>query len=78
VNRFIVDRIAGLRVGWDKHLLIKSSVYQEQDNRIDIGTDVFLVHSNDIVINEHRIDLAPDQVDNILFIRFKENMKLAQ
>jgi hypothetical protein len=40
--------------------------------------DVFLIHSNDIVINERRTALAPDQVDNILFIRSKKNMKLAQ
>jgi hypothetical protein len=34
--------------------------------------------SNDIVINERRTALAPDQVDNILFIRSVENMKFAQ
>jgi hypothetical protein len=45
--------------------LYKFCVDQELGNRIDIGIDVFLVHSNDIVINECRTDLAPDQLDNI-------------
>jgi hypothetical protein len=36
--------------------------------------DVFLVHSNDIVINERRTALAPEQVDDIFFIHSKESM----
>jgi hypothetical protein len=42
---------SGLRVGWDNPVRWeKSFIYQEQDDRIDIGIDVFLVHSKDILI----------------------------
>jgi hypothetical protein len=47
-------------------------------NRTTIGINVFLVHSNDIVINERRTALAPDQADRIFFIRSKKNIKLVQ
>jgi hypothetical protein len=35
-------------------------------------------YKNLLSINERRTAVAPDQVDNILCIRSKENMKLAQ
>jgi hypothetical protein len=35
-------------------------------------------YKNLLSINERRTAVTPDQVDNILCIRSKENMKLAQ
>jgi hypothetical protein len=74
---------------WDEILFVSHPIGQtlfyknflsikHQDNRIDIVIDVFLVHSNDFVINERRTALAPDQIDSIVFIRSKENIKFAQ